>query len=140
MIRNAGPGDIPALAKMGRVFLAKAYPGVAFDEATFRETLSRLVENDSGILLMSRNGMIGGIVYPLYFNRNELAAQEMFWWAARGEGMALLSGFEMRAREMGAGIIMMSSVGELRGDTLSAFYARRGYRQAETQYFKRVQA
>ena len=72
MIRHATVDDIPWLLVMGRAFAEDAgvVSRVGWDDASVTDTLETLIEDESGILLVSERGMIGGILSPHPFNHS----------------------------------------------------------------------
>jgi hypothetical protein len=135
-----------SLLDMGQEFISEAWAGIAdFDEGSTRQTLEALLE--AGILLVAEadgrvTGMLGAVVTPLYFNRSETIAQELFWWvrpeARTGTGKALLDAFEAEARDRGATIGGMNAMEDMRANALARIYARRGYRQSERAFIRRL--
>ena len=73
MHRMAQQSDLKSCVKMGLEFVEMA--GFTSDEGKVVQTIQGLIDNDS--LIVSGNpptGMIGGLIYPHYFN-NEMIAQ-----------------------------------------------------------------
>lgn len=121
---------------MGRRFFDQAW-SFPWSESSVVSLLENMLS--SGILLVSRDGMIGGLLVPFPYNQNILVAQELFWWVApdsRGGGMALLDAFEDEAEMRGAGIVAMSLMEEMKGEVLSRIYERRGYKLNERSFLK----
>lgn len=127
---------------MGREFVAAANQP-AVDDESLTQTLAQLSEH--GVLKVAENGsvcgVIGALVFPNYWNVNELIAQELFWWvdeAARGTsaGVRLLSAAEDACRDRGAKKLLMLCLNDLDGDRVAQMYQRRGYEPQEQAYRK----
>lgn len=136
MIRDATEADLQRLAEMGAKFheTTQWKDVAAFDQVSFEETCRMLMREDYGILLVSERGMIGGLVYPLWFNNDHHTAQELFWWCEDGKGKRLLVAFEKRAFEIGGSSVTMGSVEPLKSP--EKVYERRGYKHSESLYLK----
>lgn len=139
-IRDATIDDIPAMLVMAEKFIEKAWAhvGVPFDESTCAGLLSRLIDSETGILLIGDRCMFGGIVYPWHFNNNYLTAQELFWWSESRSGLLLLKEAEARAREMGAKTFNMACMDHMGSATLAQFYQRRGYTPNEHIFIREL--
>ena len=67
MIRKATHDDLDRIADMGRDFHAfSPWREIPFDRNSTKDFCARLI--DGGVILISDQGMIGGLVNPLYFN------------------------------------------------------------------------
>jgi hypothetical protein len=119
---------------MGEKFHRASGVEIPFDGPSLIETFEKLMNHDDGILVVSKTGMAGALVYPAYFNRHTLVAQEIFWW---GDG-DLLQALESRARTRGAETLSMISLDGLREDAVGRFYRMNGYRPLEHTYIKRL--
>lgn len=139
--RPAEVRDIPALVEMGRKFHAvSGYGDVPYDENTMVDLFITLVHS-GGIFVVGDKpvGMIGGVVFPVFFNRGSLMAQELFWWSeSPGAGKALLDTFEAWAKSLGAERIVMMALDALESDRVGDILKRRGYVPAESNYMKVV--
>lgn len=142
MIRQAVEADIPAMLGMAKRFIEKAWArvGVPYDEASCRNTLSALMNQENGVLLIAddRSGMIGVIVNPWHFNSNVLTATELFWWTEPGcrAGRALWLEAEIMAKALGAETMNMACEHHMRSGALERLYARRGYHPSEHIFIK----
>lgn len=134
MIRSATHDDIPWLVETGDAFHKAAGHREEHIREDYAQTLANLIEG--GIILRSDSGVIGGIVFPCYFNFAEKWAQELFWWSEGRDGMALLRAFEARAKDMGAGKIIMSRWESLRPKAVDRVLRAEGYAPIETSYEK----
>ena len=141
-IRTATPADQAALIELGREFSAEAgLPDV--DPESLEITLETLMSD--GILKVAENGSIqgaaGALVFPMYWNHNELIAQELFWflrpkYRSGFTGVKLLFALENAAREQGAKRIMMLCLDSLNGDKVASIYERLNYVPQERTYAK----
>lgn len=146
MIRDGEVTDFDALIRMGRKFHAAADAGdiPPFDELSFRRTVSWLIESPDGILLVidqgGVQGMVGGMVYPAWFNHACQLGQEIFWWAesqVRGkEAMELRRAFESRTRALGAASVIMVSLAGMRDEGMARLYRMEGYRPMEHTFIR----
>ena len=89
---------------------------------------------DTGVILLSDRGMIGGSLAPAYTAPDWLMAVEMFWFAEDGQGLRLLRGFEQWAADGGASEVRMTTLAGL--SQADAILTRRGYAALETSYTK----
>lgn len=129
--RSAVANDIPALLDMGRRFHAASQMPFSYDEAAVSSLLDRLIASDTGAVLMSDHGVIGGAIVPAYCDPNWMIAVELFWWAEKG-GIPLLRSFEDWAISMNANEIRMTSLASLpRADRLLRV---KGYAPCEISY------
>lgn len=133
--------DIPALIEMGRKFHAvSGYGDMPYDENTMVDLFITLIRN-GGLFVVGDKpvGMIGGVVFSVFFNRQQLMAQELFWWSeSPGAGKALLDTFEAWAKDMGAEHVVMMALDVLDGARVGEILKRRGYLPAESNYMKAV--
>lgn len=140
-IREALPEDVPRIVEMGRRQMTVLFPGWVDNPAQLAALTTQLLESPTGIVFVSEdhlgvNGMIGLVLFPHHLT-GEKTAGEIAWWVepeARGAGVALLKRAERWAAERGAVQVQMQApnlrVGKL--------YERRGYRMAETAYYRPV--
>lgn len=135
MIRDATPGDIPAMLDMAERFIAVAWSrvGVPFDRDTCETLLGNLIKHETGILLFAGDAMLGALVHPWHFNARVLTATELFWWAEprSSAAMGLWKEAERRAREMGARTFNMAAQEHMRAPALAKLYERHGYSPSE---------
>lgn len=137
MIREATFDDIPAIMALGREFADEAgvTARVGWDDACVWDLLAGLIESPDGILLVSENGMIGGVVYPHPFSGLRVFV-EMFWRAKDGNGLALLSAAEEAARQRGAAQMVMIAMDDMA--RTRRLYSRIGYAPVEVQFMKEL--
>lgn len=139
MIRPAVLDDIPALTEMGVAFCEALEQPHSLE--SIEQTLRDLIE--SGVLLTTddRSAMVGGVVVPIFFDRERKLLTELFWFVkpeSRGKntGRALLSAFEDMGVKLGVSHISMMAI--LDSDRIGKFYEDAGYRKYETAYLKEV--
>lgn len=136
MIRKAVHDDLDRIVSMGRSFHAYSpWSNVPLDSQSLREFLAKII--DSGVILLGENGMIGGIMNPLYFNPSYVVAAELFWWAESG-GRELMKAFEEWGAENGAYGYQFSALHDEKSERMDALFNRAGYRKVEAGYFKEV--
>lgn len=135
MIREATHADLPQIITLGAEFHAYSpYRDVPFDAEAFGEFCARLI--DGGVILLSDDGMLGGLLNPLYFNPSVVMGAELFWWARR-EGRQLREAFEAWAKDRGAQGVQFSGLADERQETIRKVFARAGYVPTEQAFFKR---
>ncbi len=134
MIRPATIDDFPMMLEMGRAFAEEAgvIARVGWDDASVIDTLETLM--DSGILLVSERGMIGGVIFPHPFNRDCVVFSEIFWRAEDGQGRALLAEAERLAIERGANVSTMGAMDGM--ERTQRLYGMLGYKYGEAQFMK----
>jgi hypothetical protein len=137
MVRKATVEEIPALVEMGRKFHAMSphrFMGEYRPEAV-AGMLDYMAAN--AILLTNGEGVIGGIVAPVYFDPAKLMAEESFWWADRGGG-ELLDAFEREAWQRGASFVLLSTLQNDRSHVIDRVISRKGYIPVERRYIKEL--
>lgn len=136
-IRLASSDDVLRLVEMGEAFHAAAEEPHPFDRQSFIQTLSVLMRDDgSGFVIVAGElgaavGMIGVLVFPVYYSLTHKDAQELFWWAEpghRGRGRELLAMAETTAKAFGAERLINQSLAALKGTKIRRLYLRAGYR------------
>jgi GNAT superfamily N-acetyltransferase len=118
----------------------------SYDQESTAKTLATLL--DSGILLVAKRGgrsigMVGAVVYPLYFNHDHIAAQELFWWVSphqrnTGVGRDLLLALEKSAAGLGVESLSMISLEAKNPQEVGEFYQSNGFNLTEHSYYKRL--
>ena len=119
---------------------------VAFDPESFTCTALSLIDSDTGVLMVADDdgdlcGVIGGIVYPHYFNVKHLTGQEMFWWVnpdsrSASTGKHLLNALHNWAESKGVETFMMVSLEQLNPVGVGKLYMRHGYTPVEHSYMR----
>lgn len=137
MIRQATIEDVPRIVALGAEFLAECpYSWVPLDAEAFGAFAAGMIEH--GVIFLSDDGMIGGVISPFYFNPAVTMAAELFWWARSG-GQELRQALEAWGRERGAQALTCSGLTGEREAAIRRVYARAGYHPAEVAFVKRLQ-
>lgn len=135
MTRRATQEDVPEIVRLGADFHAMSpYRAIPYDPEAFAEFAGRLIEH--GVIFLSEDGMIGGLLNPLYFNPSVVMGAELFWFARQG-GRALREAFEEWAKAGGAQGVQFSGLADDNTDRIRKHFERAGYTAAEQAYFKR---
>lgn len=136
MIRTATHDDVPEIVRLGADFLAICpYSWVPLDAAAFAAFVGGLI--DGGIILLSDDGMIGGLLTPFFFNPAYMIGAELFWFA-RSEGRELRAAFEAWAIDRGAACITCAGLANDREQAIRRIYTAAGYVPAEIAFVKRI--
>ena len=130
----ATTADIPRIVEMGRKFHIAAGIKAPFCEHATTNTVRGLIESDTGTVIVSDAGMIGGALAPAYCSANWTMAVELFWWAEDRRGLHLLKAFEQWAEDMGADEVRMTTIHGL--DGAARILDRRGYSACEISHGK----
>jgi hypothetical protein len=138
MIRDADVNDIWRIADMGERMAARAKLAVGFDRTSVTATLRQLIESTDGILLVSDQGMIGGLCYPHPFNHAVKIGQEFFWYSEEGLGLDLLDACEAKGKELGVQFWTMLCMETMRPKAVGKLLERRGYVATEHSYIKEL--
>lgn len=147
MIRRAVVGDIEAIARLGAIFHAQAgWSEIEYHEADCIASLTQFLQLDAFICFVvdvgEVIGMAAGVVSPVYFNRDHVSGEELFWWVAdtapQMAGIRLLRALEGEAKAKGCRSWQMKSLDRLNGDRMSALYSRCGYRASERLFIKEL--
>jgi len=142
MIRSATEDDIAEIVVMGRKFhQASGFDDIPYNQDNAENTAFNLITGEDGILLVDDglNGVVGGLMYPLYFN-GDLNGQELFWWVNEshrktGLGRDLIIAFEAEVKLRGGKTVMMIALPHL-GDQVQKYYRNNGYRPSEHSFIK----
>lgn len=133
-VRQATSADLDRIVDLGAEFLAYGpYAFIELDREAFRQACANLIEN--GVIFISDEGMLGGLLNPLYFAPTVSMGAELFWWAPRG-GRQLRLAFERWAQEKGAIGVQFSGLMDSRLDTSRKLFERAGFRPTEVGYLK----
>lgn len=139
MIRPATLDDLDHIAGLGPRFHAmSSWSDVAFDPASLAALAANLIGSPQGVVHVSPRGAVGGILFPLHFNRAVTVAQELFWYDEGPDGEALHAAFEAEARAKGATALMMSCLCDGREPAMRRLLRRRGYEPREVSLWKEV--
>ena len=132
---RATADDLDRIVEFGRQFHAYSpWSAVPYDADATREFVGRIIDG-LGAVFITENGMVGGILSPLFFNPAVLVGVEMFWWAPK-DGRALREAFEQWATEAGATAVQFSALADDNLERVDRIYSRAGFRRAETAYVK----
>lgn len=135
MIRAATEADLERVVELGAAFHAMSpYRSIPFDPEAFADFAGRLIRG--GVILLSDDGMIGGLLSPLYFNPAVVMGAELFWYAGK-TGKALREGFEAWSRANGAQGVQFSGLADERQAAIRRVFERAGYTAGEQAFFKR---
>lgn len=146
MIERLKIEDIESLGTIAKNFFASTKFLNNFDMEVFKKSWSYFLENDIGVIFVSRNsegepiGTIGGCKCP-DVNTGALSAMEFFWFVnpeCRGDGLKLLKRFEKWAKEEGCKSVTMVHLSDSMPEKVKHVYERFGYAAAETHYIKEV--
>ena len=142
MIRTATIEDLPELHRMGKEFVSvTGYEGFSsYDFDSANDVFIELIRIGT-ILIDGKNGMMGFMVFPVFFDKKSLIAQELFWWVdveKRGSilGVKMLKMAENIAKDLGAKAFLMLSIHGLNGSKVNNLYKRMGYREHEETYIR----
>lgn len=148
MIRQATPDDASEIAHLGAIFHGQAgWDEIPYSIGDCAIALTQLMQMPTFLCFVSEkdgaiDGMVAGILSPVYFNHSHVSGEELFWWvsdnAAPSTGLKLLVTIEDKAREMGCGTWQMKSLARLNGERMEQLYARRGYRASERLFIKEL--
>jgi len=143
--RVATKKDLPLLLPIAFDFIKdlKHPSNIEIDKESVEGTLKHLISDDNSTIILSENGLIGGMVFPYFFNTNVMTAQELFWWVddeARGssEGTDLLEAFNVWAKEKGASSLTMVHLENDNSSKMENFYISQGYSPVETSYVRAI--
>lgn len=136
-VRLATVDDIPALVEMGAKFHAMSphqFMG-EYDPEGIANLLRFLATGSNTILLTNGEGLIGGVLAPVYFAPTKIMAEESFLWARKGGG-DLLSAFEDEAKARGAAFVLMSTLENEKTKAMDRVMRRSSYVPVERRYIK----
>ncbi len=147
MIRPATHNDIDDIARLGALFHAQAgWDEIAYKVEDCARSLHNLMSSDAFICLVSEgagiNGMVSGVISPVYFNHAHVSGEELFWWvspeAPQMTGIKLLKALEEEAKSRGVATWQMKSLARLGGERMIQLYERFGYRASERSFIKEL--
>lgn len=147
-VRLLDENSIPAYVDMLAAFHATCPVSelIPFDPEGTAAFLRSAIENGNFLAVYAEVdgepvGVASAAIYPMYFNPNELAAQEMWWWinpAHRGGGAArgMFKTLENWAKTNGATALFMVALHDSNVDRMGKLYARSGYKPMERTFVK----
>ncbi len=130
VIRPAEERDLPALIDMGERFHRAALLGGVFCPGVFAQFCSHLMREDEGCVFVSPIGMIGGHISPGFWDATYKIANEAFWWAEDGHGLALVKAYEEWAQPR-ADEVRMAFLIHMRPVATGKVLSRLGYEGTE---------
>ena len=138
--RLATVADLDECMRMGSAFAKAA--GVESDVESIATTLLGLMESN-GLFVVGAPAfaMAALLVYPNYFKRDQLMAQEMFWWVDprsrnAGVGAQLLEILKDTAKARGARKLMMVALDSLDGERVAGMYMSAGFKPLERNFVR----
>lgn len=146
MIQNIDTIHVEKSMKLlEKFFNATEYGNITeFDYESTLDTLLQLMQ--SGVVKVATQdsevvGIAGGIIYPWYFNKQDITAQEVFWWVEpdhRGNGLGkeLFKAFEDAIKQKGAKSLTMVALDS--NKDIGKVYKKEGYSPSEHSYIRRL--
>lgn len=112
---------------------------VPFCPETTRNTLEALIESDVGFVMIGESSILAGIIMPMAWNADVLAASELILYSEGGlQAWKLVKAFEAWARRKGAKVANVGlMVGEGQSDP-TKLYERLGFEERERSFSKVV--
>lgn len=133
-IRRATADDLDEIVELGAAFhVYGPYAFVPMDRDAFHAFCRALIE--TGVIFLSEEGMLGGLMNPLYFNPSVTMGAELFWWAPKG-GRALRIAFEEWAKDQGGIGVQFSCLEDEHVTIARKLFERAGYRATEVGHVK----
>ena len=152
VIRRAVIDDLPSIVEVGQLFLREAsgpYHITHPDPVAMTNMLLSVIQSSQSFIAIAVGDgkIIGGIcmiIMPMWFAPHIFIAKEEFWYIrpdARGGSTAirLLAFAEKLALNTGAHRIVMTSIADLRGESVTKMLLRRGYSLVEHLYVKKYE-
>lgn len=127
--------DIQGLVELGRHFHAAADLGGVYSPGTFGGFCHHLITSEEGCVFRSARGMIGGHVAGLPWDSTYKVANEAFWWAEDGAGIALMQAYEQWGSEV-ADEVRMAFLPNLRPSATARVLGRHNYMAVEVGMVK----
>jgi hypothetical protein len=138
MIRQATHEDMSRIVELGGQFLGLGpYAWVPLDVAAFEAFAAQLIRD--GVIFLADDGLIGGCLYPFYFNPSVVMTAELFWYSPKN-GRLLREALEGWARERGCAAITFSGLANEREATIRKLFQRADYQPTEVAFVKRFAA
>lgn len=133
-MKQATTADMPLLLEMGEAFHNAAQMPFEYDRDATAISIANMM--DTGCVLVTERGAIGGLIGNAWSNPKWTYACELFWWAEDGRGLELLRGFEGWAKQSGASEVRLTSLYHL--ERAGKILVRAGYRPLEISYGKAI--
>ena len=135
--------DMERVVALGEQFWAVGpYAGRgygAFNADDLRATLHHMRDNPLAVVFLTDHAMIGGLLSPLFFNRQHLIAHEAFWFSEPGsrDGQRVRRAFERWAFTAGAAEVQMTCLADSHEKRMRTILQKRqGYRALEVSLVK----
>lgn len=150
IVRKAAAVDLPGYLEMGKKFHESSpmHGVIDFDDNGYSNFyLSALHDENIGMWLAEDDGnlvgIVGAIIYPLYFNPGAKVVQELWWWVSpesRGSGVGrqMFSEIEEWATVNNASAIFMIALQNEHLEKMEKLYDGAGFRPLERTYIKEV--
>jgi len=148
IIRQAVLDDTEATLALIEEFYEESLKeyGLSFKVETLIDTIFNFITNHIGLVAEKDGkiiGVIGGVVMPSIFDKDQKIAQEVIWYITKEErkgtmGIRLLKAFEEECVKRGAKFISMIYMGNLLSDELKRFYEKLSYKLMENHFIKEV--
>lgn len=128
-------------------FLAEFGHPEPFNPAAFGKFWAVLYGADMGrIFVVEHNGeIVGALGYSTHEDpyTGSKILSEQFWYVeqehrASGIGLQLIAAFEHQAQRLGKDWIFLCNLASLEGERMDRLYTRKGYKQMERVYWKKV--
>lgn len=144
IIRDAVENDVPRIVEMGRAFFEiSGQDDIAtFDDEAAAEAVRQCMSGGVVLVIEKEGALVGmaaALIYRVYVSRDDMTAQELFWWVEpehRGAGRKLFEMLERRAKENGAASLSMIALESMKW--VGRLYERAGYRPLDHTYVKRL--
>jgi hypothetical protein len=130
-MRIATGADIPRITDMVALLTAAVQGPVPVDRAWTGRCLAGFIAGRDSCVWVTRQGFLAASVVPSVINPAPMAI-EHGWYAADGQGVALLRAYEAWAKGRGALIVQLSRAYGTGG------LERLGYRAAECAWIKAI--
>jgi GNAT superfamily N-acetyltransferase len=149
-IREATPGDIPALQALTQAFHGEsAFTRIDYDPESVTNTLTVLITSELGCVFVAETddgtavGVTGGLLSPSWFNRAHITGSEILWYVLPDHrrskaGKLLFNALEAWGKEQGADSFMMASAAGKHQKRVNQVYESRGYAPIETSFIKEL--
>ena len=138
-MREAVENDIPNIVDMGVRFHAMSpWAHVEYNPKDAANIARFLIEGDSGAIFIVDGGMLGALCYPLYFNKDYIICQELFWWSENKKGKHVLDAFEQWSKTMGANAIQMTCLANDKEQAARRLLRMGGYDAREIGLYKDI--
>ncbi len=104
----ATEADIPNLVSMAESLHGKREARFEFIADDMAAYFLALIQSPAGVIFMTEDGFIAGMVTPAPQNNSWIMAFEIYWWSKGRSGLRLKRAFEGWALNMGANEIKFS--------------------------------